>query len=660
MKLLACFTAIFFLAQTSIGQTKPIDSLKHKLTFLLSDTLKARVLYHLSNHWSRINADSALAYAKQSLIFFKAQKNVGGLADVYQLQGRVYCQMGDFSTGFKHYNEALEIFTTLENESSMAGVYNGIGVGYGMQEKYAPALEYFLKALEIYKKIASQPGLANTYMKVGIIQYKTYETKKALESFEKALTIAVAVKDKKNEAYIYNNLASIYGSMGEIRKAIDVSIKAKEIAEETGMLPTQAESSLNLAQGYKELKKYDSALISYNQALAYFINTKSEENLARTYSGLGELYVDQKQNEKAKEAITKSLQHASEINSQLITLENFLLLVRLYKDEGNYTQASYYYDTVLALKDSIHVNEKNSTIENVKSAYELDKQQYMIEELERDNVLKTGQRNALAFASLCGVLLLIGSLVTAFQIKKKNRQLKQQKKDLEELNAVKNRFFSILSHDLRSPLSNVIGLLSLVNSPGTLTEEEKLVMFERLHFNTTSVLETMDNILAWGKSNMSNSSFEKSEVDVSMVATRVCRFLQGNAEKKGIVINNYITAPLKVRIDENQVEFVIRNLMSNALKYSHQGHPIELSAEIVEGYVNIFVTDFGTGIKKDQQLKLFDVQQKESMMGTNGETGSGLGLALSKEFIEKHNGKLTVTSDLGKGTRFKLSLPLNN
>jgi signal transduction histidine kinase len=203
-------------------------------------------------------------------------------------------------------------------------------------------------------------------------------------------------------------------------------------------------------------------------------------------------------------------------------------------------------------------------------------------------------------------------------------------------------------------MGNILGLLNLITMEGVISEGEKIQLFNRLKLSTSSALETMDNMLAWGKNQIKENKTEINVVNIYEVAERVCRLLSQIADNKSIKLVNQINPTVNIQADKNRLEFVIRNLMSNALKFSHKNSKIEIWTSADDTYINIHVKDFGTGMKRELQEKLFDINKRESVNGTAGETGSGLGLALSKEFVTQNNGDILVNSEPGQGTIFTI------
>jgi signal transduction histidine kinase len=419
---------------------------------------------------------------------------------------------------------------------------------------------------------------------------------------------------------------------------------------------------------YQHLNNADSSNICFNIALNYFIQLKNKESISKTYKGIADLNYQERDYEKAKQFVKLSNEFAQQVKNNSLLYDNYILLINISKATSDYEQVFSYYEKVLSLKDDLYNAEKLSSIENIKATYDLEKKQHTINKLQEDNEVKTRQRNYLILAFSITAISMLLLAYSAKQIKRKTtllqfqkkvvedqkNELEEQKKELEDLHVVKDKFFSVLSHDLRSPMGNILGLLNLITMEGVISEEEKKQLFNRLKLSTSSALETMDNMLAWGKNQIKENKTEIKEVNVHEIAERVCRFLNQSAENKSISIVNQVNPGVTIFADKNRLEFVIRNLMSNALKFSHKNSRIELWTSADDTYINIHVKDFGTGMKRELQEKLFDVNKRESVNGTAGETGSGLGLALSKEFITQNNGDILVNSEPGQGTIFTI------
>lgn len=237
----------------------------------------------------------------------------------------------------------------------------------------------------------------------------------------------------------------------------------------------------------------------------------------------------------------------------------------------------------------------------------------------------------------------------------------QSNKELEKLNADKSIFLSILAHDIKSPLISILGLSELLVKYTNQYDNEKIESFAKNIFDVASSTNNLlDDLLLWSTSQYGKLPFEPQKIEFNNICAQTISHLKSQAEKKEIKIK--ISSPENINLwaDENMLKTVLRNLVSNAIKFSNNGGEIEISSEKYHSNTLITVSDNGVGIEDEEQKKLFEISQNISNIGTMGEKGTGLGLILCKEFIEKHKGKIWVESKVGIGSNFKFILPNEN
>lgn len=238
----------------------------------------------------------------------------------------------------------------------------------------------------------------------------------------------------------------------------------------------------------------------------------------------------------------------------------------------------------------------------------------------------------------------------------KNNELK-----LIALNATKDKFFSIIAHDLKNPFNNILGNAELLCDAYDLLEPEKRTRIaKQLYQSAKSTYALLENLLEWSRSQSDMIPFKPGNVSFLALCHEVTESLQPIAKTKNIGINIPSGMPIDFFADVNMIKTVMRNLVSNAIKYTGKNGTISIHAEKSADSVLVKVSDSGVGIDSQILEKLFDISQKSSKAGTEGEKGTGLGLILCREFIEKHNGKIWVESELGKGSSFIFSLPVFN
>ncbi len=273
--------------------------------------------------------------------------------------------------------------------------------------------------------------------------------------------------------------------------------------------------------------------------------------------------------------------------------------------------------------------------------------------------------NQLLFLAIIHLILLslgvIGLVVYSRLTNKYFYLIKNKNEELVQLNATKDKFFSIIAHDLKGPFNSLIGFSELLIDEvknGNYSNVEKFSTFIYLTSNQTFNLVL--NLLEWSRSQTGKIEFNPESILFSNLIDEINNLLISQADKKGIKLINKISCDLTVFGDKNMLETVIRNLVSNAIKYSRKGGIIIIESAELKDSIQISVSDNGVGISEENIEKLFLIEHNLSTLGTDNENGTGLGLILCKEFVDKHNGKIWVESEVGKGSEFKFILPVKS
>lgn len=236
--------------------------------------------------------------------------------------------------------------------------------------------------------------------------------------------------------------------------------------------------------------------------------------------------------------------------------------------------------------------------------------------------------------------------------------LQEQHAQLQALNASKDKFFSIISHDLRSPLSSVlVGLRLLTDPESRVSESEKEEILHDSRRTVEQLYSLLDNLLVWSRLQRGLMEYAPKQIDLQPLFERNATLFAANAEQKQIAIRQTVTAPIFAFADSQMIDTVIRNLISNALKFTEARGAITLSACQNDQNVEITVADTGIGMDAEAVAKLFRLDVRYNQLGTAGEKGTGLGLNVCKEFAEKNGGSIAVESVVGAGTTFRVTLP---
>lgn len=237
--------------------------------------------------------------------------------------------------------------------------------------------------------------------------------------------------------------------------------------------------------------------------------------------------------------------------------------------------------------------------------------------------------------------------------------LKQSEIKLKELNETKDKFFSIIAHDLRGPLGNLKVLLNILkDTDSDLNDEERVEFLQVLENSASNLFALLENLLQWSTSQKGSIVFQPDNINISNIINETISVLLIAAKNKNITVSNNVKENTFVIADFNMINTILRNIISNAIKFTKSGGKIEVNSQLKDQFLEISISDNGIGIPNDIIDKLFKIENKVTTSGTNKELGTGLGLILSSEFIEKHNGKIWVESELGKGSTFTFSIPI--
>ncbi|QHT65852.1 hypothetical protein GXP67_03805 [Rhodocytophaga rosea] len=261
------------------------------------------------------------------------------------------------------------------------------------------------------------------------------------------------------------------------------------------------------------------------------------------------------------------------------------------------------------------------------------------------------------FAGL-GALILVA--ITLILIIKDNRARERAEEELRKLNDNKDKFFSIVSHDLRGPAANIVKLSEFLLGPDEMLDNQmRREMAQHLNFSSQKLYKLLENLLSWAKLQMNRVDIKPFQVDLHKLASENITQISTLAADKKIQVVNEIPAHISAFADEKMCETVMRNLVVNAIKFTNTGGHIKISASEKESAVEISVVDSGVGMKKESVERLFNLGTHFSSKGTANEPGSGLGLILCREFVEKNKGKIWAESEVNKGSTFTFSLPKN-
>ena len=245
----------------------------------------------------------------------------------------------------------------------------------------------------------------------------------------------------------------------------------------------------------------------------------------------------------------------------------------------------------------------------------------------------------------------------AGKLREQADELSINNQTLTRLNATKDKFFSIIAHDLKNPFASILGFCEILSSRySSYDDKKRLYLIEIIERSANNIYKLLENLLQWARSQTGGISFSPESFHLDEAMITVQDLLDESLAEKGLTLVNNIPRNYKIFADKNMINTVIRNLLTNAIKFSESGE-IKIEAKRENGSSRISITDHGIGIRKEIRDKLFEVDRSKSTEGTRGETGTGLGLIICKEFVEKHEGIIGVESEPGRGSTFFFTIP---
>lgn len=636
------------------GQQR-IDSLLFALPKMKEDSLKVKNLNDISFSYQYINPAFGQKYAQQALkTALKINWN-DGIAEAYRNIGINYSIDSDFEKSLFYYGKALK---ATSNKKILSKVLRSIGLIYTYQSDYKNAMDYGMRALKMSEEVGDKRGVAAVLSNIGIVYYDLQNYPKAIEYYEKARKINEEMGNMSYLASNLGNLANSYSSLKQSDKAISFYKKAIAINDKLGDIGNKSINLGALGGLYFKQKKYDEALTYILESLILSKQIDDDRNIAHAEALIGEIYLEKSKItpdnqlrigllEKAKAqfykalSIDQKLRDLKEISTDYQSIANVEALL------NNHKQAFELYRIGTVYKDSVFNEDSKETIKNLEDKRQIELRDKQIQL----NVVMLEAKEKQKWFFISGILLLgiIGILLfyQSKNRKKSNEKLQVLNAELEQANKVKARFFSILNHDLRSPVSSLIQFLHLQkDSPELLTAESKKRMEDKTISSAENLLESMEDILLWSKGQMEHFTPQPKKIIVRTVFEDLEKHF---SSAENVII--YFENPENIHLftDENYLKTILRNLTGNAIKALEKtpAAKIVISAFTKNNQNYISVSDNGPGGSQEKFRALYDENEVAGIK-------TGLGLHLIRDLAKAINCQVSVNTNVESGTTFTL------
>lgn len=595
-----------------------------KLKKMQDDTLKVNLIIKISEQLKDYNGERGLAYAKNGL----------------EISKKIHYQFG----------EAIS--------------YKAMGVNYWKTAKYDIALKNYLKAEYIFKKINQKYHLCRTYNNIGLVFYARNDFNKALTYFGKGLSIAQKINNTVELARLNHNTALVEYEKGNKLKALNYHKKSYNYSKLNQDISLMAYNKCFMGKCYTFLKQYESAETSLKESILLFNQLGLPDPIAMVYNQYAFYLNSVGQFQLSLEFSQKAMKIGKEVVNPYMQLEAIGFIASSYEGLKDYKNALYFQKKYHDLHDKL-LNERNlQSFGFVEAKYNSKIEIDSIKTAKQSEVYKS--KMIARTAIITAVLLLIISIVifAFYKLKVKvNVLLSNKNTQISALNSTKDKFFSIIAHDLRNPLAGFKGITELLHSNyNQLNSEQKFELITTMKTLSIQLYQLLENLLEWSRSQRGKIILNLQKTEINSIIENTIGILNANINAKQLNVINAVPNNFFLLVDENLFMTIMRNLISNAVKFSNIGGEITIgiSKNPNSDLIDIYVKDNGVGISEENIVNLFKIDRHYMTEGTAGEKGTGLGLILCEEFAKMHGGHITIKSVLDEGSIFGFSVKQEN
>ncbi len=665
------FILLFFNALVNFQTNGNPDSLKLELEKPHHDTIKFEILLTIGDLFEYSQPEIAMDYYRQAKEL--AEKNLEQpspfqrkflqqKAKAIRYIAYVYQNQGDLNTALEKYFQALAIGESIGCNLNIYNSYNNIGIINHIQKEYDVAREYYNKAIEITEKTGNKVGRAKLYINMGILNFdlgnatdsisvKQEYFREALENYTNALKLKVEYNDLKGQSLCYENLGNLNKELAKISKKeknkSELLLKAKQQYWKANELSQKINDKMGLSKAYANLSELYSVLFLLKSYSKHDRNILSD---SAVFYG------------------TRSYDYAVEVKSTYLQNKAALLVKKSYAAIGDERKALEYADYFIESQEKLFSEDKTKIINEMRIKYESEKKDNEIKLLNQEKriseiKIRNAKRESFFYIIIALTLLsLLALLFWLYSIRKRNSKVLEEKnEELKVLNNTKDKFISILAHDLKNPFSAFLNITSaLSNDYDEISDEDKKQYLGQLHQSARQISGLLNNMLEWAVIQNKSKNVLSEIVNLHEIAENVTQTLSSFAIEHGSILVNAIPDDVFVFANRAYLLVVLNNLVTNAVKFSKGENQVNISANINENHVIICVADKGIGLSPEDIDKLFRIDIDTHTIGDSERKGTGMGLILCKELIDKMNGEIRVESSPGEGSKFIFTLPLNS
>lgn len=628
----------------AFSQTNFKDSLFTLINSTQDESKKAFWLNEIASGYINSYKDSSIIFAERALYIAGQNGLTNEIAKSNSILAKSYFYLSDYPKSLEYHFSAIEYFDKLKDYNSLANEYYSVGLIYSASQNFNNAKLYYEKAIAQSRKINNNVQLSKSLLNLGWLYYNfKKDSNTALGYYNQVLKINEVLRNDYIEMKLQVRYGELYIDSRRYSEALEHYTKSANTALKINDQINYAFNTLIIGRIYY-LVATDSLLDTKNNNLKGFPIGKND-------------------NLKIAEKFTQqSIDLFDRIKDYDDMSAGYLFLSDIKFALGQYKEAYEYLNKRIVINDSIFNFNKDKKIAYIESQKEIAVRDAKLKETELQ--IKTKQEIIFAVVLIVIIisLALAAALALFFNKRKQSLVLEEKNAVISEVNASKDRFFSIIAHDLRNPVGAIKLSAEFIDENFQLFDDnDKHEFFTEIRKAATHIHSLLENLLTWARSQSGKIQFNPDLANINFLIGANVSLLKTHADNKSIKLIQECPESLECIIDVDMINTVLRNLLTNAIKFTNFAGEVKVIAKIENykngDYVKISIVDNGVGMSAENIDKLFRIDNSSSTPGTDKETGTGLGLILCKEFVEKHNGKIWVESELNKGSAFNFTLP---
>ncbi len=634
----------------------------------------------------KLQYDDAFESLDEALKIREKFKDQLAIASTLNEMGNFYNQKGNIAEALRRYLMSLKIREKSGKDQDIAKSLTNIGITYRKLGLLKNATAYLEQARELTYKGKDPSETAYILINLGnlYVDQKQYDI--ALQVFQEALLMRKKTGDEASIARTARNIAQVQMQIGQTDRARENLTLAIKISQKLNDGKAIADTYNELGNLERQAGNFKTATKYLESALKIYDESANFDGKALCLRKIGELQIKQGLLDIAEKNINQSIAIGKEIGNMVVIEYGYLAKHEFYKSTNNFKLALDYYVKHIKIRDSIDNARKNEKNLEAQLDLELDKKKEEIKTMEEEvqflrqeallKELELERKRVSQYILISiGILTLsLGSLAfwgyrqkrkhnkvleeKIITIRETNDKLHQSEESLKLNVQTKDKLFSIIAHDLRSPFNALLGLTEILSERvSNLAPDEIKKLSTHINKSSNTVLTLIDNLLNWSRSQTGKITLHPELLSIKEVADFCIEVTMLSAKEKNISLKSRLTKNDIAFADKETITTVIRNLLSNAIKFTTNNGEVTIWANGNNGNIEVYITDTGVGISSDKLLQLFQIDKSTSTRGTNQESGTGLGLIICKEFVEKNKGSIRAESELKVGTTFTITLP---